>query len=467
MNLYFTTALLVFLVGCGSASHVVRLDPGQATPIIFTPLLGAHPVNLDDGALKAAAATWRRNPRLPSRPQQAARQLFEVQARSGFFTYDMRSHRITEFGAGGHLEGGATMVELELTRAYRSWCETAHRTEDCLHLLTESPTIDGDGRFVLALALAQGAVLDEMLEAFKDVANPQALMSAVLWTWTTYMLLLTVPEPVTKGIAAVMTATLICYVGVDTFWGLIMGFKQLMMEADESTTFGQLRKAGERYGKLMGRNAARAFVMLATAAIGNTAPGLAAQVPSLPGAMQAAAQARTQLGIHFAAIGEVQMVAVSAESTTIALSAGAVAMTAHGMGSQGGSKLLENQKPTSLAGELERAQQLGVRPVTVETREFLKYAKEGPIKWVVTPNGELKVVPHTWRGLEISHAVASGGEPVLAAGEADIAVQGRTAIGLEITPRSGHYLFGATEAGLAEALSIGRQAFARFGITFP
>jgi uncharacterized protein (TIGR02268 family) len=44
----------------------------------------------------------------------------------------------------------------------------------------------------------------------------------------------------------------------------------------------ELRAAGERYGKLMGRNAARAFAMLAMAAIGNTAPGLAAKVPKFP-----------------------------------------------------------------------------------------------------------------------------------------------------------------------------------------
>ncbi len=32
------------------------------------------------------------------------------------------------------------------------------------------------------MALAQGAVLDEMMDAFKDMDAPQAMMSAVLWT---------------------------------------------------------------------------------------------------------------------------------------------------------------------------------------------------------------------------------------------------------------------------------------------
>ncbi len=137
---------------------------------------------------------------------------------------------------------------------------------------------------------------------------------------------------VSKGLAAVMTATLISYVGVDTFWGLVVGFKRLMDEVDRAATFNELRGAGERYGKVMGRNAARAFAMLATVVLGNTATGLAAKVPTLPGAMQAAAQAETQVGLRLAAVGEVETVAVSAEAVTIALTPGAVAMSAQGSG---------------------------------------------------------------------------------------------------------------------------------------
>src|SRR5688500_1465166 len=121
-----------------------------------------------------------------------------------------------------------------------------------------------------------------MLEAFRDMADPHAMVAAVLWTWTTYMVLLSIPDvTVSKGLAAVMTATLMSCVGIDTFWGLVVGFKRLMEEAERTTTFNGLREAGERYGKVMGRNAARAFAMLAMLAIGHTAPGLAAKVPKL------------------------------------------------------------------------------------------------------------------------------------------------------------------------------------------
>jgi len=280
MKLGWTAALLVLLAGCSTASRVVRLDTGQADTLVFTPRSGAESVNLNGDEFKAAVAKHAWEVRPSTRPQEAARKLFD---------------------------------------AYLHWCERTGRPGDCLLLLTEGPIVNGDGRFALAMALAKGAVLDEMLEAFKDMADPHAMVAAVLWTWTTYMVLLSIPDvTVSKGLAAVMTATLISYVGVDTFWGLIVGFKRLMEEAERATSFDEVREAGERYGKVMGRNAARAFAMLATVALGNTATGLAAKVPTLPGAMQA----ETQVGISLVAVGEVETVIVGAEAVTIALAPG-------------------------------------------------------------------------------------------------------------------------------------------------
>ncbi len=153
----------------------------------------------------------------------------------------------------------------------------------------------------------------------------------VLGSYGSHFILWSVPEPVSKGLAAVMTATLIVYLGVDTFWGLIMGFRRMMDDADRAVTLDEVRDAGERYGKVMGRNAARAFALLATVAIGNTAAGFAAKVPTLPSSAQASMQAGAAAGIRLAAVGEVEAVAVTGESVTVELAPGAVAMTAQAM----------------------------------------------------------------------------------------------------------------------------------------
>ncbi|GEN05953.1 A nuclease family of the HNH/ENDO VII superfamily with conserved AHH [Myxococcus fulvus] len=253
--------------------------------------------------------------------------------RGGVYRFDVRTRQVTPVGAGGHLEGDG--ADAEMTRAYLRWCERTGQSGDCLRLLVGRSTVDGDGRYALALALAHGAVLDEMWEAFEDMADPRAMVAAAMWTGTLYLVLWTVPEPVSKGLAAVMTASLIAYVGVDTFWSLVAGFQRLMAAVDRAHTFDELREAGESYGRVMGRNAARAFAMLATVAIGNTAAGFAGRVPSLPGSAQASVQASAKAGIALSAVAEVRAVAMVGEVVTLAVSTGAVSAMAQGGGAVG------------------------------------------------------------------------------------------------------------------------------------
>ncbi|XXF81493.1 hypothetical protein P2318_02400 [Myxococcaceae bacterium GXIMD 01537] len=321
----------MLLAGCGSAPRVVRLETGGGESLVFTSRPAeAGPIELHADGFKNAVAELAHGARSPARPQEAARWLFEVAPRSGTYLYDARSRLVRPLGPEEHVAEDAPQAEVELTRAYLRWCERTDRAGDCLRLLVESPAVTGDGRYALAMALAHGVVMEEMLEAFKDMADPRAMLQAVLWTWTTYMILLAVPEPFSKGLAALMTVTLIGYVGLDTFWGLIEGFKRLVDEVDRAATFNELRTAGERYGKVMGRHAARAFALLATAAVGSTAAGLGARVPKLPSAGRAAARAEAQVGVHLSAAEGVRTVAVSAEAVTISLAPGAVAMAAGG-----------------------------------------------------------------------------------------------------------------------------------------
>ncbi|RKH56771.1 AHH domain-containing protein [Corallococcus llansteffanensis] len=324
--------LLPLWVGCATA-RVIGLETDKGEAITFTPRAGeADPVELDGDEFKEAVASVAREVRPPFHPQATAGELFDIDARWGAYLFDARTRRMTSLGPGEHLEGQPAETDAELTRAYLRWCERTGRKGDCLRLLVDGPTLNGDGRYALAMALAHGAVLEEMLEAFKDMADPHAMVAAAVWTGTMYMVLWAVPEPVSKGLAAVMTATLIVYLGVDTFWGLIAGFRRLVEESDRARTFDELRGAGERYGKVMGRNSARAFAMLATVAIGNTAAGFAGKVPTLPGSAQASVQAGSQAGIVLSAVGEVQAVAVTGEVITMTLATGAISKTARGMG---------------------------------------------------------------------------------------------------------------------------------------
>ncbi|OJT24492.1 hypothetical protein BO221_15190 [Archangium sp. Cb G35] len=319
--------LLVPLVGCGTVSRVVRLDTGQGPPLVVTPRRGAQPVQLREDEFKASLAKVAREVRPAANPLQHARRLM-LDSLWHEDVYLKWTGRRLELDPEGEVAHRAAQQCLELTHAYGRWCERQGRPRDCLSLLKGGPVLNADGRYALAMEFALGSVWNETRDAFKDMANPEVVRSTLVSAMATYLMLWSMPEPVSKGLAASLTAGLIAYLGVDTVWSLIQGWRLLVAEADRATTFAELREAGERFGRVMGKNSARVFVLLTTAAIGNTA-GLAVKGPGLPGATQAAVLAESQAGFRWAAVGEVNSVAVSAEgSFTIALAPGAVAMAA-------------------------------------------------------------------------------------------------------------------------------------------
>jgi hypothetical protein len=127
-------------------------------------------------------------------------------------------------------------------------------------------------------------------------------------------------------------------------------------------------------------------------------------------------------------------------------------------------QLFENQVPGDLQQELERADEAGIRSSPPEGPAFDKAINDGEgLKWAVNADGDLLVGPKFSQEHlgEIPHTALTRGAPVRAAGEAQIAGRDGDYVGLEITPHSGHYM------PSEESLDIGREAFARYGITFP
>lgn len=327
--------LALAVSGC-STTRVVRLDTGLGPAIVHTPFSeeGVEPVELDEDEFVEAVGVLARDVRPFAQPLREARQLFGVPERSGVYLYQPRGPRLIPQEEGQDSEGPRLLESYSddaLTRAYGRWCERKHQPGDCLRLLSEGPLLASDGKYSLAMAIAMGSVWEETAEALEDMADPQVLLATVTACVSMYLLLWSLPEPVSKGLAALLTATAIAYLGVDTVWTLLDGWMVLVRQVDRATTFEQLSEAGEAYGEVLGENAARIFVMLATAAIGNTA-GLAAKASRLPGSAQAAVAVETQAGFQYVAIGRVQSVAMAAEGFTIALAPNALAMTAQGKG---------------------------------------------------------------------------------------------------------------------------------------
>jgi hypothetical protein len=105
----------------------------------------------------------------------------------------------------------------------------------------------------------------------------------------------------------------------------------------------------------------------------------------------------------------------------------------------GGPALFHNTMPDRLAEELRLAASLGVNRVKVGELGFDRAIEAGTVKWAITVEGELWLMPKWGDGVELAHTVLTRGAPVLAAGEADIAGSSGEYFLLWMDNRSGHY----------------------------
>ncbi|WP_225408332.1 restriction endonuclease fold toxin 5 domain-containing protein [Stigmatella hybrida] len=326
--------LCVFFVACSATTKAVHLDTGQDKRIVHVPRLGVAPVKVGFTAFQETVAEHGRRVAPTERPLQSARHLFGLSERSGWYHYERKSRRLFPLGAENELQVEISPIGAALNRQYGLWCSRAWGPppRDCLRLLVDSPVLDGDGKYALAMAIAQGAVLGEMKNAFRHMVNPEAVLTTLTGAMTMYLMLWLLPEPISKGVAALVTVGLVSYLGWELVWKLIAGWRELAATVDQATTLEEIRAAGETFAQVMGDKGAKALVMMTAVAVGNTAAGMAARMPGLPGAGQAAVLAESQLNIRFsaAALAQVESVAIHAEGVIVSLAPTAVAMTARG-----------------------------------------------------------------------------------------------------------------------------------------
>lgn len=120
--------------------------------------------------------------------------------------------------------------------------------------------------------------------------------------------------------------------------------------------------------------------------------------------------------------------------------------------------VFNNQLSQSLAQELKMARDLGIVPISINDRQFDTLISEGRVKWAVNLNRKLLFIPEFVNGQEIYHTVLSQGEPILAAGLADIVGNNGEYLLLWLSNYSGHYQPTAT------SLEFAKTVFQEMGI---
>jgi A nuclease family of the HNH/ENDO VII superfamily with conserved AHH len=339
--LWKAEALLVALmvVGCSSTPPLLRppeLDAGGQILIHIPRTATVEPVEVKPEEVRQALRRLAREVRLSSTPRETVERLFQLDALYGNYLYLSQERKLVPTAGGMPLQGALTEAEQVLADGYKEWCRSAHHFEgDCLGgALVAGTYLDMRGRYMWAMALSKSPVLEEFEKALGAMASMRAVIQAAMSTIVVLLVLLAMPDPVTKFIAAWATAALIVWVGAQALYNLITGWFQLMKEVQVATTFEQIREAGEKFGRLFSREAAQAFAMIAMALLTHTAKGFAEQVATLPGSSQVSMQAGGE-GLLLSEVGAVASVTVTATGFLVALPPGAVAMAAQG-GGRGG-----------------------------------------------------------------------------------------------------------------------------------
>ncbi|WNG42636.1 hypothetical protein F0U61_54190 [Archangium violaceum] len=234
-------------------------------------------------------------------------------------------------------------AEAALRARYERFC-IVRGGGDCLGLLEDGPFLRSDDRSTLALALAFGPVLDETYAALGRELSPKAILASVVWAVGIYLGLWLLPELTTKGAAAVLTVALVAWLGIDTVWGLMDGWAELVMRARVATTFDELREAGAGFAKVLGTDAARALILAVTALSGRTLGEVATALRSLPSYRLARVQLEGQGGFGWVLerVEQVQGVAASAE--------GSLAISVAPEGALAGAMMSHNSGAGSSAG---------------------------------------------------------------------------------------------------------------------
>jgi len=313
----------VLLTGCASTP---RVAPASASPdelersalryelrVLTAGAVDTEPVEVDAEDFREALRELAREVRASERPRETARWLLEEALQADVLAQVERGRvvRLVPLEDDSPL---STASNAALVARYQRLCAQQYGGGDCLALLADGSVLDREDRRTLALAIAFGSVLQERKHSLRQMVSPQAVLGLLVGTAMLYLMLWVVPEPVTKGVAALMTLVFIAWLGVDTVWSLMKGWAQLVYAADRATTFEQLEEAGRGFSKVMGENTARVVVLVVTAALGGGAARFSRQLPKLPGFQRAAAQAEAQ-GARLSSAADVAKVAAPAEGT--------------------------------------------------------------------------------------------------------------------------------------------------------
>ncbi|HYI02724.1 hypothetical protein [Hyalangium sp.] len=359
--------LLLALLNACATQRVVRLDMGQGEPLEYRPPTSTQPVKVDAEAFEEALTQLVLNAPLTLRPP---RQDWLVRASYPSDDPDTRWQRL-------------------MSKSFGGLCEPGQRRDNCLSLLDDVMGLSEWDKLGVALGLSIDPLKESIAKAVENTLAPQLFYTVIATGLITWAVLAANPEPVFTKAAAIVSALLLIYLGVETFLEVVDASRELKWASDRATTWEELEYASKRCANRVGPEVARVFVLAVTVVVSHGMTGGAALLSSrlsmLPSFSEAAAAGAARFGINLANVGQVSAVAVVGSTIVISLPATAVAMGAMGSGSNPSVKAPHIDVPKHNLSRL--------APTWAEQRQILIDAVrqlDGKVSAVAThPNGAI------------------------------------------------------------------------------
>jgi len=318
--------IAVWVCGCAT-SGVVRFETGQGSPVVYSPPGTAHVVEVGKREFLQTVSRLSEDRRLwvalamavtpePSPWHSVTRPRFSWA--DGALTHPVAP------------QGRFTLADFSHDSDGRD-DRFSHAT-----FIGAAQNLSIRERQHMALSAALENVWDGVDDAVKSMVNPNELRAMLVSVLCSSLVLLLLPEPVTKFIALALTAYLVAYIGYFPVWNIIRAYGRLREDCLRAQSLRDLEDAGHRFGPIVGDNGARVLIMVALASVGGKA-GLSSKGPTLPGYARAALTSEVNFGLRLSAVAEGSVTAIAVTSGTVVVSAAAsaVASTAWGTGGSG------------------------------------------------------------------------------------------------------------------------------------
>jgi hypothetical protein len=309
--------LLLALLNACATPRLVRLDTGQGAPLEYTPPTSTRSVKVSAESFEESLRRLVLDATLTLRPPQ---QGWLVRASYPGNHEDIRWPRL-------------------MSKSFGGLCEPGQRRENCLSLLDDVMGLGRWDKLGVALALSLDPLKESISRAVEDTLAPQVFYTVIATGLITWVALAANPEPVFTKTAAIVSALLLCYLGVETFLAVVDASRELKWATDRATTWRELEHASRRFANRVGPEVARVFVLAVTVVVSHGMTGgaalLASRLSMLPGFSEAAAAGASRVGLNLASAGQVSEVAVVGGTLVISLPATAIAVVAQGMMEEG------------------------------------------------------------------------------------------------------------------------------------